>query len=1110
MPAVAATPAVITEFDVGTGVFPSEITAGSGPNAALWFSDFSPPTGGIGRITTSGGITEFTQGLAAHVLVSGITLGPDGNVWFASGNSDISPTPAVGFITPAGAITTFLLPNTASKLGGIATGSDGNLWFTDFGRHMIGRISPSTHVITEFGGLGPNSSLGGITLGPDGNMWFVDSSLPGLGQITMAGAVTEFSLPPGNLPEAVVAGPDGNLWFTNLGTLGCTDCGPGVPPGIGRFNPKTAAVTQFNTSTSFGPDEITLGPDGNFWFTSLGAANKATGAIGRITPQGAITEYQTGLNAGSVPAGIATGPDGNIWFVDLGCDFCSPIAPRAIGRLKIPTDELGVLVEGTGSVKSSPAGINCGANDGCVFNFDDDSIVTLTATPAPGFMFSGWIGLGASVANCSNVPVCHFPLFNNNDDAITATFTVFTPPPPPPPPPAFNLLVMDLTGSGIVTGTGGISCATSCQANLATGTVVTLTAAPATGFTFSGWSGGGCTGTGSCVVTMNAPATVSATFVFGTRTTESLAVTTTGPTTGTVTSAPAGIACGATCSASYVSGTSVTLTAAPATGYTFSGWSGGGCSGTSTCTVVMNAATSVNASFVQNAPVTASLSVTTTGPTTGTVTSSPAGIACGATCSASFATGTSITLTATPATGFIFSGWTGGGCSGTNNCVVSLSAATSVNAAFVQSAPATASLSVTTTGSTTGTVTSTPAGIACGATCSASFAIGTSVTLTAAPATGFSFAGWSGDGCSGVGACVVTVDAATNIVAAFLANTAPTETLSLDITGSGTVKSAPAGIACSASCSASFTTGSAVTLTATPAAGFSFAGWTGGNCVGIGTCIVTMNAATTVTAGFTAIAQSDIILVSAILPSSRSVQVGGTATVFGTMINASPDTAATLCSVQPATSIPAGFSFQTADSATNQVTGAPNTPVTIPPGGSQSFILALSPTAVIPPTQVAFRFACANAPAAASIPGLNTLLFSASTVQAPDVVALSVTSTGDGIVDIPSIDGTGAFAVATFNIGAPSQINASANTGAAELPVVLSICQTVPATGQCMAPPAPSVATAMATNDAATFAVFVQGSGTVPFQPAVNRVFIQFQDASNTVWGSTSVAVRTQ
>lgn len=66
---------------------------------------------------------------------------------------------------------------------------------------------------------------------------------------------------------------------------------------------------------------------------------------------------------------------------------------------------------------------------------------------------------------------------------------------------------------------------------------------------------------------------------------------------GTVTSAPAGINCGASCSAGYASGTAVTLTAIAATGSTFTGWTGGGCSGTGTCTVTMTATTTVTAAF---------------------------------------------------------------------------------------------------------------------------------------------------------------------------------------------------------------------------------------------------------------------------------------------------------------------------------------------------------------------------------------------------------------------------------------------------------------------------------------------------------------------------------
>jgi hypothetical protein len=66
---------------------------------------------------------------------------------------------------------------------------------------------------------------------------------------------------------------------------------------------------------------------------------------------------------------------------------------------------------------------------------------------------------------------------------------------------------------------------------------------------------------------------------------------------GTVKSSPSGIICGTSCSGSYNAGTVVTLTATPATGSTFSGWSGGGCAGTGTCSFSLNANTAVTAAF---------------------------------------------------------------------------------------------------------------------------------------------------------------------------------------------------------------------------------------------------------------------------------------------------------------------------------------------------------------------------------------------------------------------------------------------------------------------------------------------------------------------------------
>src|SRR5947199_1145836 len=108
--------------------------------------------------------------------------------------------------------------------------------------------------------------------------------------------------------------------------------------------------------------------------------------------------------------------------------------------------------------------------------------------------------------------------------------------------------------------------------------MVTPPAAPAAGSAFTGWSGGGgCIGTGTCTVTLHTATTVTATFM---QSSFALTVTKAGTGGGTVTSSPAGISCGATCSTSFTTGTVVTLSAAPAAGSTFAGWSGSGCSGT--------------------------------------------------------------------------------------------------------------------------------------------------------------------------------------------------------------------------------------------------------------------------------------------------------------------------------------------------------------------------------------------------------------------------------------------------------------------------------------------------------------------------------------------------
>lgn len=182
----------------------------------------------------------------------------------------------------------------------------------------------------------------------------------------------------------------------------------------------------------------------------------------------------------------------------------------------------------------------------------------------------------------------------------------------------------------------------------------------------------------------------------------------------------------------------------------------------------------------------------------------------------------------------------------------------------------------------------------------------------------------------------------------------------------------------------------------------------------------------------------------------------------------------------------------------------------IPPGAAQSFVFSLMPISPIAPTDVQFSFDCSNTNPAPVNTGLNTLLFSASTTLVPDIVALAATTTNDGIVNVPGTNGTEAFALATVNVGASGSITASADTGSATLPVNISLCQTNPANGRCISAIGSSVATTINANGTATFGIFVQGSGNVPFDPAANRIFVRFQEAGGVTRGSTSVAVRTE
>jgi Divergent InlB B-repeat domain len=142
--------------------------------------------------------------------------------------------------------------------------------------------------------------------------------------------------------------------------------------------------------------------------------------------------------------------------------------------------------------------------------------------------------------------------------------------------------------------------------------------------------------------------------------------------------------------------------------------------------------------------------------------------------------------------------------------------------------------------------------IACGSLCSADVPFGTQITLTASPASNATFFEWGG-ACHGAQpTCVLTVNGALSVEPIFNPISAA---LTVQVSGHGTVAASPrttsgSFLSCSSQCSVQFQEGTAVTFTATPAAGSTFQKW-GGACSGTApTCTVTVNQTTRVQAAF--------------------------------------------------------------------------------------------------------------------------------------------------------------------------------------------------------------------------------------------------------------------
>lgn len=359
------------------------ISACSGGNgtSALPASRPAPNNPGAAGVPSSSAIAEFPIA-AGDSAPTAIAVALDGNPWFLSSN-------AVNRMTPAGVVSQFTSPeffqyNNATD---IIVGPDGALYFTAncaiadltcFPSAVRFVRSTTSGAFTIFNADAGDTREGNfqsaLVSGTDNTIW----AAVGVGDTVSAngGAYEQIRtdgtgvVPLTRLPQpcinaegapsfgyysasGIARGGDGAIYIA-----ASSPCGDfPVPEGVSvvlRIDPGTGKIT--NTFPVPNVSRIAKGPDGNLWVTQSGSTN----AIGRLTPAGALTEFQLPTSKAN-PIGITLGNDGALWFTESDAS--------KIGRI---TTSGGITEFSTPTPNSKPYGIaslpgECGPGHGDIW-----------------------------------------------------------------------------------------------------------------------------------------------------------------------------------------------------------------------------------------------------------------------------------------------------------------------------------------------------------------------------------------------------------------------------------------------------------------------------------------------------------------------------------------------------------------------------------------------------------------------------------------------------------------------------------------------------------------------------------------------------------------------
>jgi streptogramin lyase len=403
----AGAPTLAPLISVGPGSSPQGIVAGVDGN--VWYAEFGGRK--IGRITPTGlgpanryPLSGGTRGGPAYV-----SRGPDGAMYFTTTGTQTDPTPSglifgpfmsdlgsIGRIDPvSGTVCYFrpplpnsapveVLPHPPSNLRGIAT-SGGKLWVVDRGNDQNRLIS-----FTPAVGCPISTAFNVIDLGND-------------------------------QPEEIVAGLDNRLYWSNTG-------GGGSVGSIANTGTTAADVAHLQTGGDVStPSNVTLGPDGNIWFTEETQADGVGGVIGDhigyVSPGGVAIRFPLAL--GTNPSDIHTGLDGALYFLSTnpvsGADkvvravITGPNSPPAMTDFPI-----------TDPSWQKMFGITSGANGDMYFTefesgpgAEGSRIGKITGTlNAPAA-----IAIGPTAGTAFSGPVASFTGFTYNGDPAAGGYT---------------------------------------------------------------------------------------------------------------------------------------------------------------------------------------------------------------------------------------------------------------------------------------------------------------------------------------------------------------------------------------------------------------------------------------------------------------------------------------------------------------------------------------------------------------------------------------------------------------------------------------------------------------------------------------------------------------